>query len=75
MLTRIVEISLSYKYLVLFATLALAILGVRAVTRVPIDAFPDITPVQVSVLTECPGLSPEEVEKLITFPVESAMAG
>jgi cobalt-zinc-cadmium resistance protein CzcA len=75
MLTKIVEVSLSYKYLVLLATLVLAILGIRAVTKVPIDAFPDITPVQVSILTESPGLSPEEVETLITFPVESAMAG
>ena len=75
MLTKIVEVSLSYKYVVLLATLVLAILGGRAITRVPIDAFPDITPVQVSILTESPGLSPEEVEKLITFPVESAMAG
>ncbi|HWT82920.1 MAG TPA: efflux RND transporter permease subunit, partial [Candidatus Methylomirabilis sp.] len=55
--------------------LGLAILGARAATRIPIDAFPDVSPVQVVVLTESPGLSPEEIEKLITFPVESAMAG
>src|SRR5512136_1594070 len=75
MLKKIVEGSLSYKYLVLSAILILAALGVRAVTRIPIDAFPDVSPVQVSVLTESPGLSPEEVERLITLPVESAMAG
>ena len=75
MLTRIVRASISYKYLVLLATLGLALLGVRAVTKIPIDAFPDVSPVQVTVLTESPGLSPEEIEKLITFPVESAMAG
>ncbi len=75
MLNRIVEWSISYKYLVLFVTLLLAILGARAITRIPIDAFPDVSPVQVTLLTEAPGLSPEEIEKLITFPVESAMAG
>ena len=75
MLTRIVRASISYKYLVLLATLGLALLGVRAVTKIHIDAFPDVSPVQVTVLTESPGLSPEEIEKLITFPVESAMAG
>ncbi len=75
MLKKIVKGSLSYKYLVLSAILILAALGARAITRIPIDAFPDVSPVQVSILTESPGLSPEEVEKLITLPVESAMAG
>jgi cobalt-zinc-cadmium resistance protein CzcA len=74
-LARIVEASLRYKYLVILATLFLVVLGVRAVARIPIDAFPDVTPVQVQVFTESPGLSPEEVEKLITVPVESALAG
>ncbi len=75
MLARIVEASLRYKYLVIFATLFVIVLGVRALTTIPIDAFPDVSPVQVQVFTESPGLSPEEVEKLITVPVESSMAG
>jgi len=75
MLNRIIAWSLSYKYLVLLATLFLAALGARAITRIPIDAFPDVSPVQVTILTESPGLTPEEIEKLITFPIESAMAG
>ncbi len=75
MLARIVDASLRYKYLVIFATLFVVVLGVRAITRIPIDAFPDVTPVQVQVFTESRGLSPEEVEKLITVPVESALAG
>ena len=75
MLARIVEASLQYKFLVLVAALLLVVLGVRAVTRIPVDAFPDVTPVQVQIFTESPGLSPEEVEKIITVPVESAMAG
>ena len=75
MLARIVDASLRYKYLVIFTTLFVVVLGVRAITRIPIDAFPDVTPVQVQVFTESRGLSPEEVEKLITVPVESALAG
>lgn len=75
MLPRLVEASLRYKYLVIFAMLFLVVLGVRAVATIPIDAFPDVTPVQVQIFTESPGLSPEEVEKLITVPVESTMAG
>ena len=75
MLARIVEASLRYKYLVLFAALFLVVVGVRAVTQLPVDAFPDVTPVQVTIFTESSGLSPEEVEKIITVPVESAMAG
>ena len=75
MLARIVEASLRYKYLVVVAALFVALLGVRAVTRIPIDAFPDVTPVQVQIFTESPGLTPEEVEKIITVPVESALAG
>lgn len=75
MLARIVYASLRYKYLVIFATLFVVVLGARAITRIPIDAFPDVTPVQVQVFTESRGLSPEEVEKLITVPVESALAG
>ncbi len=75
MLERIVETSLRYKFLVLIAFLVVVFLGVRSLNRIPIDAFPDVTPVQVNVVTETEGFSPEEVEKLITFPVESAMAG
>jgi hypothetical protein len=74
-LARVVEASLRYKYLVMVAALLVVALGVRALTRIPIDAFPDVTPVQVQIFTESPGLSPEEVEKIITVPVESAMAG
>ncbi len=75
MLTRLVEVSLRYKFLVLLAALFVVVLGVRAVRLIPIDAFPDVTPVQVQVFTESAGLSPEEVEKIVTVPVESAIAG
>jgi len=75
MLNRLVELSLRYKVLVLIAFVVIAFLGFRAVRTVPIDAFPDVTPVQVNIYTESPGLAAEDVEQLLTFPVESAMAG
>src|SRR5690242_2654738 len=75
MLNRLVELSLRCKVLVLIAFAVVAFLGIRAVRNVPIDAFPDVTPVQVNIYTESPGLAAEDVEQLLTFPVESAMAG
>ena len=75
MLNALVEVSLRYKVLVLIVFLVIGFLGMRAVTTVPIDAFPDVTPAQVNIYTESPGLAAEDVEQLLTFPVESAMAG
>ena len=75
MLGRLVELSLRYRLLVLIASGGVAFMGWRAVQTVPIDAFPDVTPVQVNVYTESPGLAAEDVEQLLTFPVESGLAG
>lgn len=75
MLNKIVEASLRYKALVVIAYAVVAFVGIRAVRDVPIDAFPDVTPVQVNIYTESPGLAPEDVEQLLTFPIESGMAG
>ena len=75
MLEKLVEVSLRYKFLVLIAFAVIAVAGWRAVTTLPIDAFPDVTPVQVNIYTESPGLAAEDVEQLLTFPVESGMAG
>ncbi|MCE7932460.1 MAG: efflux RND transporter permease subunit, partial [Xanthomonadales bacterium PRO6] len=75
MLNALVEVSLRYKVLILIVFLVVGFLGMRAVTTVPIDAFPDVTPAQVNIYTESPGLAAEDVEQLLTFPVESAMAG
>lgn len=75
MLNHLVEVSLRYKFLVIVAFLVIGFLGIRAVNTVPIDAFPDVTPVQVNIYTESPGLAAEDVEQLLTFPVESGMAG
>jgi cobalt-zinc-cadmium resistance protein CzcA len=75
MLARLVELSLRYKLLVIILFAAIGLLGWRAVRQVPIDAFPDVTPVQVNVYTESAGLAAEDVEQLLTTPVESALAG
>lgn len=75
MLNRLVELSLRYKFLVLIVFAVVAFLGISAVRNVPIDAFPDVTPVQVNIYTESPGLAAEDVEQLLTTPVESALAG
>ena len=75
MLERIIEVSLRYRLLVLIGFGAIIALGVYAWQNLPIDAFPDVTPNQVNVYTESQGLAAEDVEKLLTFPIESAMAG
>ncbi|MCF6258036.1 MAG: CusA/CzcA family heavy metal efflux RND transporter [Gammaproteobacteria bacterium] len=75
MLNNLVEASLRYKFLVIVSFAVVAFLGWRAVITVPIDAFPDVTPVQVNIYTEAAGLAAEDVEELLTFPVESGMAG
>ncbi len=75
MLNNLVEASLRYKFLVIIIFLVVGVLGWRAVTTIPIDAFPDVTPTQVNIYTESPGLAAEDVEQLLTFPVESGMAG
>ncbi|MEZ5318176.1 MAG: CusA/CzcA family heavy metal efflux RND transporter [Vicinamibacterales bacterium] len=72
---RLVELSLRNKFVVIILTLTLVGVGVAAMLRLPIDAVPDVTPNQVLVLTQAPGLGPEEVERFITFPVETAMSG
>ena len=66
---------LRFRILVLIALLGTVIYGIYSFKNLPIDAFPDPTPVQVNIYTEAPGLSAEEVETLITIPVESVMNG
>ena len=72
---RLVEFSLHNPFLVLAGTLLAAGLGVYSMLQLPIDAVPDVTPNQVTVLTQAPGLGPVEVEQFVTFPVETAMSG
>ncbi len=74
-MNRVVEFALRNRFLVLVFTVLLIGLGIWAMRVLPIDAVPDITPNQVIVLTDAPGLGPVEVERFITFPVETAMSG
>ncbi len=75
MLEQIIRFSIAQRWLVLAAVFALAALGVYNFQRLPIDAVPDITNVQVQINTEAPGYSPLETEQRITFPVETAISG
>lgn len=75
MLSAIITWSLSHRLLVLALTLALVGVGIHTVLRLPVDAFPDTTPVQVQINTVAPALSPLEIEQQITFPIERAISG
>jgi cobalt-zinc-cadmium resistance protein CzcA len=75
MLNAIIESSLNNRFFVLMGTALIAGLGVYSALHLPIDAVPDLTNVQVQVITEAPALSPLEVESLLSFPVEGAMSG
>jgi cobalt-zinc-cadmium resistance protein CzcA len=75
MAERLVAWSLRNLFLVIILACLLVAAGVQHMLRLPIDAVPEVTNVQVQVLTKAPALAPLEVERLITFPVESSMAG
>jgi len=75
MLTRLIEFSLNNRFLVLTATFLMALGGLYSAVHLPIDAVPDMTNVQVQVMTDAGSLSPVEVERYVTNPVEWAMSG
>ncbi|ABD08981.1 Heavy metal efflux pump CzcA [Rhodopseudomonas palustris HaA2] len=75
MLARLVEFSLAHRLLVVLATLLLIGAGIYAVRGLPIDAFPDVSPVQVKIIMKAPGMTPEEVETRVTAPLELEMLG
>lgn len=75
MLNKILEFSLANRFLIIIIALVIAGFGIRSILTLPIDAVPDVTPNQVQILTNSPGLGPVEVESFITFPVETAMSG
>lgn len=75
MIVSLLEFSLRQRILVLGVACLLSVVGVSAFESIPIDAYPDVTNIQVQVLTEAPGLSPVEVERFITYPLELQMTG
>jgi cobalt-zinc-cadmium resistance protein CzcA len=75
MIDKLLEFSIKHRWLVLIAAVALGGLGLYNYQRLPIDAVPDITNVQVQVNSSTPGYSPLEAEQRVTFPIEAAMAG
>lgn len=75
MLDKILHFSLMQRFLVIIAAVVISGIGVISWNSLTLDAVPDITTNQVSVNTETGGMSPEEVEKLVTFPIETAMGG
>ena len=75
MLDKLLHFILHQRLFIVLASIILLAAGIIAWTRLPIDAFPDVTNQQVMILSEAPGLTPEDVERLITFPIEIEMGG
>ena len=75
MFERIIRFAIDQRWLVLLAVLGMVGVGIYNYQRLPIDAVPDITNVQVQINTEAPGYSPLESEQRVTFPIETTMAG
>jgi len=69
------KVLIQYKFLILALFIAISGFGYKAYQDIPVDAFPDITPKQVVIYTESVGNSAEDIEKLITYPIEAAMSG
>ena len=75
MIEKIVRIALQQRLLIVIIAIVLMIGGLLATKRLSVDAFPDVTNVQVQIAAEAPGRSPEEVERFVTVPIELAMTG
>ncbi len=75
MIHRIVDLALHQRFLILLMAVTVAILGVLAFRRMPIEAYPDLSPPLVEIITQWPGHAAEEVERLVTVPIEIEMNG
>lgn len=75
MLNRIIRFSLENKYLIIFAFVLIFAGGLYTISRTNVDVFPDLNAPTVTVMTEAPGLAPDEVERLVSYPIETALNG
>ena len=75
MIDRLILFALGNRLLIVVGVVGLVVFGIHAYTGLPIDAFPDVTNIQVQIITKAPGRSPEEVEKFVTYPMETQMTG
>lgn len=75
MLNSIIEFSLKQRIIVLLAALAILVYGIYSFIKIPIDAFPDISPTQVKIILKAPGMTPEEVESRVIRPLEAELMG
>ena len=75
MLNKIIRLSLNNRFVVLLATIFLVGVGLVTLSRTEVDIFPDLNAPTVVVMTEAQGYAPEEVEKTVTYPIETAMNG
>lgn len=75
MINRMIKYSLDNRQLIIFLSVILVVGGIYTATKVEIDVFPDLTAPTVAILTDAHGMAAEEVEKLVSFPIESAMNG
>lgn len=72
---KFIQQALANRLVMVVIALSLVVFGIRATMKLSVDAFPDVTNVQVQIATEAPGRSPEEIERFITVPLEIAMTG
>jgi len=72
MINKIIEYSLNNRTIIILATMILIVVGIKFFTELPVDVYPDLNAPVVNVITESPGMAPEDIETLVTFPMESA---
>lgn len=75
MINNIIKFSLNNKYLIILLSLVLVVFGVRTAVNMDVDVFPDLTAPTVVVMTDAHGMASEEVERLVTFPIETSVNG
>src|ERR1035437_4580386 len=75
MIAKLVSFALQQRFLIVIASLALMLWGAVSFQKLPIDAYPDLSPTHVVIITQWPGHAAEEIERLVTIPIEIEMNG